>query len=225
MQLIALEQKAPAYIMRMQGEGAFTPALVAEINDALDTIESSTGPSGLVITGDGKSFSTGFDLDIFFKGSPSDVQALMNEAVKLLGRMLSLSVPSAAAINGHVFGMGAMLALSCDYRYMRYDRGFFCLPEIDLKVPIPRAMTELLKLKLRPEVLRDLLLTGERIGGEEACRRGIVDEACTLEELMPRTIARITAHANKDRATYAALKRGLYHDAIRVIEKPGKLLS
>lgn len=218
MNLVELEQKAPAFIMRMKGDGAFSPALLSEINAVLDTVESSAGPACLVITGDGKAFSTGFDLDMFFKGGPSDVKNLMDGAVRLLGRMLSLCLPSAAAINGHVFGMGAMLALACDYRYMRADRGFFCLPEIDLKVPIPQSMTELLKLKLRPEVLRDLLLTGERIGGEEACRRGIVDEACTREDLLPKTIARVTAIASKDRATYAALKQGLYYDAIRIIE-------
>ncbi len=65
-------------------------------------------------------------------------------------------LPTAAAINGHAFGFGALLALACDRRIMRSDRGFFCLPELDLKVAIPRPMMELLKLKLRHDVLRDL---------------------------------------------------------------------
>jgi enoyl-CoA hydratase/carnithine racemase len=94
---------------------------------------------------------------------------------------------------------------------MRSDRGYFCLPEIDLKVTLPSGMMSLLKLKLAPPVLRDLLLTGRRVGGEEAVRLGIVDEACTAGEVLPNAVSRATALAAKDRETYAAMKRNLNH--------------
>jgi len=94
---------------------------------------------------------------------------------------------------------------------MRADRGFFCLPEIDLKVTLPAGMMSLLRLKLAPPVLRDLLLTGRRIGGEEAMRLGIVDEACAADEVLPNAVSRASALAAKDRETYAAMKRGLHH--------------
>jgi len=217
MQLIDLEYKPPVFIIRLHGEGSFTPALLSEINAALDSVEACKNPCGVVFTGEGKCFSTGFDLDVFFKGTPGNTAALMDDAVLLLGRLLAFCLPSAAAINGHVFGMGAMLALACDYRVMREDRGFFCLPEIDLKVAIPPAMMELLKQKLQPAVLRDLLLSGRRVGGDEALRLGIIDAACGNAGVLPEALARAGALLGKDRATYGAMKRGMYHAVLSLI--------
>jgi enoyl-CoA hydratase/carnithine racemase len=217
MSLIDIEHKPPAYIVRLRAEGAFTHTLLAELEAALDRVASSDGPACIVFTGEGKSFSTGFDLDAFFGVSTAERERLLAAGVKLLGRMLALPVPTAAAINGHAFGMGAMLALACDYRTMRADRGFFCFPEIDLKVTIPEGMLALLRLKLDWKVLRDLILTGKRIDGEEAQRLGIIDEACAAEEVLPRAVALVTLLAAKDRAAFAALKRGMNQEAIESI--------
>jgi len=92
---------------------------------------------------------------------------------------------------------------------MRNDRGFFCLPELALKVAIPRAMMELLRLKLRDDVLRDLLLTGRRVGGDEAARLGIIDAACPLAEVAGCAETLLAPHAGHDRETLGALKREL----------------
>ncbi len=46
---------------------------------------------------------------------------------------------------GHVYAAGAMMALTHDYRIMRNDRGWFCLPEVHLKIPFTVGMMSLLK--------------------------------------------------------------------------------
>jgi enoyl-CoA hydratase/carnithine racemase len=148
-------------------------------------------------------------LEYVAAATAGEKQMLMDKAVELLERLLVFPLPTVAAINGHAFGMGAMVALACDYRYMRSDRGYFCLPEIDLKVTLPTGMMSLLKLKLAPPVLRDLLLTGRRIGGAEAMRLGIVDETCAEDEVLQNAISRASTLAAKDRETYGAMKRSL----------------
>jgi len=206
-----LEHNPPVFIFRLKKEGAFTPDLITEMHAALDTIQNYAGEACLVVTGDGKVFSTGFDLEYFSAATIDARKQLMNKAVELLDRLLDFPLPTVAAINGHAFGMGVLVALACDYRYMRADRGYLCLPEIDLKVTIPSGMMSLLKRKLAPLALRDLLLTGRRIGGEEAVRLGVVDEACAEEEVLQKAVSRASALAAKDRETYGAMKRSLIH--------------
>lgn len=60
----------------------------------------------------------------------------------------------------HAFAAGAKLALAHDFRVMRADRGFCCLPEVDINLPLAPGMTALIKSKLTPPVLRDTIPTG-----------------------------------------------------------------
>ena len=99
---------------------------------------------------------------------------------------MAFPVPTVAAMNGHAFAAGAMLALAHDYRVMRGDRGFFCLPEVDIKIPLAPGMNALIKCRLSPTVFRDTILTGRRIGGMEAKELAIVDEAVPLDQVLPK---------------------------------------
>jgi len=110
-----------------------------------------------------------------------------------------------------------MLALAHDFRIMRADRGFFCLPEVDIKLPLAPGMTALIKNRLSPATFRDTILTGARIGGSDAAHRGIVDDAVAAEDVLPRAIARAAALAGKDRAIYGTLKRGMYVDVLAIL--------
>ncbi len=209
MQHIALDVSGPIHSITLENDGACCLDFIAEANSALDEVEAAACPAALVITGRDKTFSTGFKLDDFFSGDRELRGRMFSGSIRLLARIAGLPLATAAAVNGHAFGFGALLALACDWRVMRSDRGFFCLPELELKVAIPRAMMELLKLKLRPGVLHDLLLSGRRVGGEEACSLGIVDAACCLEELMARAEGLLTAHLGHDRETLGAIKAEL----------------
>ncbi|MCG2942458.1 enoyl-CoA hydratase/isomerase family protein, partial [Escherichia coli] len=66
---------------------------------------------------------------------------------ELFSRVLTFSLPTAAAVNGHAFGGGAMLAMAHDYRVMRDDRGYFCFPEVDINIPFTPGMAALIQAK------------------------------------------------------------------------------
>jgi len=211
MPLVDLRRDGDVFVLTMRaGENRFNRPFVDAFNAALDTVEASSPPAALVTTGEEKFYSNGLDLAWIAGDGQHEGGRFIGDVMRLLGRMLTLPLPTVAAINGHAFAAGGMLALAHDFRVMRADRGFFCLPEVDILVPLAPGMTALIASRLSPTVFRDAILTGARIGGADARAQAIVDEAVAAEEVLPRAVARAAALAGKDRATYGALKRGMY---------------
>jgi enoyl-CoA hydratase/carnithine racemase len=219
MALVEITREGDVFVLAMQGgENRFNRSFVDALNGALDTVEASRGPAALVTVGGDKFYSNGLDLTWMAGDGASEGPGFVRAVLHLFARLLVFPVPTVAAINGHAFAAGAMLALAHDFRVMRADRGFFCLPEVDIHIPLAPGMTALIAARLDPRAFRDLVLTGARVGGTEARERGVVDDAVGAEAVLPAAIARAAALANKDRATYGALKRGMYEATVRVLE-------
>ncbi|MGD8859342.1 MAG: enoyl-CoA hydratase/isomerase family protein [Myxococcales bacterium] len=193
-------------------ENRITLAVIQELEGRLDEVLQSAGdgPAALIVAADGKYWSTGIDLEALSAAPAAEQEAFLPALNRLLGRILCFPVPTVAALNGHVFAGGALMALAMDYRVMRTGRGWFCLPEIDIQVPFHPAMTSLLRAKLSPRVLRDAVLTGHRYTAEEALAAGIVDHDCTVTDLPAQAAATISPLAEKARPAYAKFKRDLY---------------
>jgi enoyl-CoA hydratase/carnithine racemase len=214
--MIDLDRHGDVFVLTMQaGENRFNRAFLDALHGALDAVEGSAGPAALVTTGGTEKFySNGLDLAWLGGDGRDQAAAFVDAVVACLGRLLAFPVPTVAAVNGHAFAAGGMMALAHDFRVMRADRGFFCLPEVDINLPLAPGMTALIKAKLSQVAMRDAVLTGARVGGAEAAERAIVDEAVPADAVLPRAIARAASLAAKDRATYGALKRGLYAEAL-----------
>jgi enoyl-CoA hydratase/carnithine racemase len=217
--MIDLQRDGSVFVLTMQaGENRFNRQFVDGMNAALDAVEASSGPAALVtVGGQEKFYSNGLDLDWLGGDGQSEAPRFVETVVALLARVAGLGVPTVAAINGHAFAAGAMLALAHDFRIMRADRGFICLNEIDIGLPLHPGMVAVVKNRLSPMVFRDMILTGARIGGGDAAARGVVDEAVSLADVLPNAITRAAALAQKDRQTYAALKRGMYADLLNTM--------
>lgn len=218
-ELVRIERRNAVWVLHLcQGENLVHMGFLRALNDALDTLEHDTRPAALVITGEGKYYSTGFDRAAL--ADPEHAADIVESAVQLLRRLLAWPMPSAAAINGHAFGIGAMIALCHDFRVMRVDRGFICFPELDLGFPLHPGMYALLKLRIDPITLHELLLLGTRVGGERALATRMVDEAVAESEVLPRAVARVEALARHRGPLLAEYKRNLNARALEVIEAP-----
>jgi len=220
MSIVDLRKEGDVFILTMQsGENRFNRTFVEAMNEALDAVERSEGAAALVTTGGvDKFYSNGLDLAWLTGDGLQEAPEFIKTVLKLLGRVMAFPMPTAAAMNGHAFAAGAMLALAHDFRVMRSDRGFFCLPEVDINIPFAPGMTALIKSRLTPNVFRSLLLTGVRIGGNEAKELGVVDEAVAAEDVLPRAVALAAPLAAKNRHTYRAIKRGMYIEALTLLE-------
>src|SRR5262245_38542578 len=219
--MIDLRREGSVFVLTLQGgENRFNRPFLEALHRALDTVEASSGPAALVtVGGQEKFYSTGLDLDWLGGAGQSEAPRFVDAVIALFGRVVALGVPTVAAVNGHAFAAGGMLALAHDFRVMRADRGFFCLNEVDIGLPLHPGMVALVKHRVAAGVLRDVVLTGARIGGTEACQRGTVDEALPAADVLPAATARAAALAQKDRQTYAALKRGIQRDLLEALTK------
>jgi enoyl-CoA hydratase/carnithine racemase len=200
-----------------EDENRFSPQWLDEVNAGLDELEASEGPAALVTTGDGKFFTNGLDLE-WLGANADQLGAYVDRIHALFSRVLTLPVPTVAAINGHAFGGGAMLAMAHDYRVMREDRGFFCFPEVDIHIPFTVGMNALITSKLTPRVASISMTTGKRYGGVEAAEAGIVDEAASMEDLVSRAVGFVEPLAAKDRATMGTIKERLYVEVVAALK-------
>ena len=216
--MIQLDREGPVFVLRMTaGENRFHPDFLRAYGEALDRVEKAEGPAALVTTGDGKFFSNGLDLDWMGNEGRERAGENLAEVLRMFARVLVFPGATVAAVNGHAFAGGGMLALAHDLRVMRADRGYFCLPEVDLGLPLHPGMTALIQAKLPKRTAHEAVVTGRRYGGAAAAAAGIVDEALAEEALLARAVELAAGLAGKRRDTMAALKRGLYPEALRAL--------
>lgn len=79
------------------------------------------------------------------KDRPEDVTLIEKGLQQVLKRLVSFPVPTIAAINGHAFGAGAIFAIAHDYRVMREDKGWFCVPAVNIGIVLPTSFGLLLR--------------------------------------------------------------------------------
>jgi enoyl-CoA hydratase/carnithine racemase len=218
--VIELDRNGDVYVLRMvAGENRFNAGFIAALNQALDEVEESKGHAALVTTGEGKFYSNGLDLEWMGRIGAKEVQRHVDNVHNAFLRMLTFPMITVAALNGHVFAGGAMLALAHDYRVMRADQGYFCLPEVDIKIPFTKQMDVLIRARLPKVVAHEAMCTGRRYGGSEAADRQIVDHAVAETDVLPRAIEIAQGLAGKDRDTIVVIKRQMYADVIDVFER------
>ena len=190
-------------------ENRFSPDWLAAVGDALAEVATADGPRALVTKATGKFWSNGLDLD--WLGAHGDQLASYVDSIHaVFAQLLVLPVPTVAAVQGHCFAGGAMLALAHDWRYMRADRGFLCLPEVDIHIPFTPGMSGLIQSKLTPATATDAMTTGRRYGGAEAAAAGIVTEAVDEEKVFARAVEHAAALTGKAGPTLGTIKERMY---------------
>ena len=215
-----LDRVDDVYVLDLGSDrNVFNPGFVDAVSAALDEVVAAPPPRGLVTTGSGEFFSFGFDLE-WIADNPDDVGDLVARVHELVARLLELPAPTVAALQLHTFAGGGLLALAHDYRVMREDRGYFGLPEIDVRIAFTPGMTELVKARLTPQVAHEALTSGRRYTGQEAYAAGIVDELAAADEVVPRAIERAKRLAGKDPTTSGAIKANLYREALESLRDP-----
>jgi enoyl-CoA hydratase/carnithine racemase len=208
--MITVERDDDVFVvMAEDGENRFNRGSIDEWHAALDEVERVEGPCALVTTGSGKFYSNGLDLD-WMQGPGASDSDFLPDVHRLLDRILRFPAITVSAVNGHAFAAGAMLATAHDFVFMREDRGYWCLPEVDLGLPLTPEMFRVVAAHLPSATLRDALLTGRRFGGIEALDAGIAHDVGSEGGLLETAVEQAHSFASKDRHVIIEHKRLLY---------------
>lgn len=188
-------------------ENRFSPDWLETVDGLLDDV--LTQAQALVTVGTGKFYSNGLDLDwLMSHGDRTDWY--VGRVHALFRRVLTFGLPTVAAINGHAFGAGAMLAVAHDYRVMRSDRGFLCFPEVDIHIPFTPGMASLIQAKVAPQTAVTAMTTGHRYGGAAAVAAGLADSCAAEHEVLSTAIDLMKPLTGKDSGTLGAIKATMF---------------
>ena len=196
-------------------ENRFSPEFLEEIDSYLDEVVGA-GAHGLVTTAGGKFYTNGLDLD-WLAANGERAQWYVGRVQGFLARVLTLPVPTAAAVVGHAFGAGAMLALAHDFRVMRADRGYFCFPEADIRIPFTPGMAALIQAKLTPQAAVASMTTGRRFGGSDAASLGLVDAVAAEGAVTAAAVDTLRPLEGKDPGTLGAIKQTMFGHAVHAL--------
>ena len=190
-----------------EDENRFSPGWMDAFDEQLD--EARATAEALVTTGIGKFYSNGLDLD--WLGANGDrLPWYVGRVQEIFNRILTFPLPTVAAVNGHAFGAGSMLAIAHDYRVMRDDRGYFCFPEVDIRIPFTPGMAALIQSKVPPQTAVTAMTTGRRYGGQEALAAALVDDTAPEAGVVDAAIDRLRPILGKDPGTLGAIKTTMY---------------
>jgi enoyl-CoA hydratase/carnithine racemase len=215
-----LERDGDVFILNLgDDENRFNPTWVAAVGAALDEVEAATGPKALVTRADGKFWSNGLDL-AWIGEHQDEAQVFINSVHSLFARVLLFPAATVAAIQGHCFAAGAMLATAHDLKVMREDRGFWCTPEVDIHIPFTPGMAALLQARLPVATAHEAMTMGRRYGGKDAAEFGIVDHATKEPKLLAWAMGRAEALVHKDGATMGRIKERMYGSVASTLLDP-----
>ncbi len=148
---------------------------------------NTTSAHIVIVTGEGRAFSAGFDLREFAGGASDDPSAPSSRDQADLGRLMAeamdrMSALTIAAIKGPCVGGGVVLAAVCDLR-IAADDTVFSIPEVDLGIPLAWGGIPRLVREIGPALTRELVLTCRPFSPEEALRIGFLNRIVPRAEL------------------------------------------
>ena len=175
---------------------------------ALDAVKNDPDIKVLIITGEGRAFSTGADLKESKDRTIEEYRDYLVELQETSRRLIRFEKPTIAAINGYALGSGYELALACDIR-IAAEEAQIGSPEVKVTSSVTEGAMRLIQDLVGPGKAKELLFTGDNIDGKEAERIGLVNKVVPLERLMDEARKMAEKIANNSAFSIRMIKKGL----------------
>ena len=172
---------------------ALNPALIDELNRAIDNYEQDPNVGCIVLTGSEKAFAAGADVKDM--QSKTYMDAYMSDFIKKWERIVEARKPVIAAVAGYALGGGCELAMMCDF-IIAADTATFGQPEIKLGVMPGAGGTQRLTRFVGKSKAMEMCLTGRLMKADEAERSGLVSRVVPAEDLVEEAVKTAQTIAN-----------------------------
>ncbi|WP_457552383.1 enoyl-CoA hydratase/isomerase family protein [Desulfobacula sp.] len=224
MTIIKWEKNESVAIINMcNGPNKQNLEFVRQMNQCFDEIMADKEVCSIILTStDEKNFSQGIDVEwLGHKMNEQDfdsVKSFMYGMNGIFKRILFMPVPVIAAINGHAFGNGAMLACACDFRFMKKDRGFFCFPEVDISIPFLPGMIEFVRKAIPEYKFNEMILSGKRLAAQELENSHVIIKASADKEGLIKDTMAFARTFIKKRGIFGELKKRMHKNIVQIME-------
>jgi len=186
---------------------AINEKVVDELTDCLRVLSYDPGVKAVILTGEGKFFTFGFDIPEFLGYSKEAFIRYLTKFTGLYTDIFLYPKPVVAALNGHTIAGGCMLAIACDYRIMVPGNAKISLNEINFSSSVFAGSVELMKLWLGQRRAEAALLSGAMYSAEEALEIGLIDQITTKDDLDAEALKKAREYASQDGAAFRSIKK------------------
>ena len=211
---IRLDTDGPVVTVRLEHPpmNAFDTAQRTELAAAVRQLADDRAVRAVVLYGGERLFAAGADVKALAVMGPEEVRGWNRALQRTFDEVARLPVPVVAAITGYALGGGLELALAADYR-VAADDAVLGQPEVQLGIIPGSGGTQRLTRLIGPSRAKNLLMTGRRVGAEEALRLGLVDEVVPAGEVYDTALRYARKLAEGPAAALEAIKEAVDHGA------------
>lgn len=172
---------------RPESLNALDRTILSAFDAAVGEVAQDASVRALIVTGEGRAFAAGADIEAMSRMSPGEAEAFSRLGHRAFATLEQLAVPTIAAVNGFALGGGCELALSCDWIYAS-TKARFGQPEVKLGLIPGFGGTSRLVRRVGVAWAKELVCSGATLKADEAQRIGLVNRIFEPEELLTRAL-------------------------------------
>jgi enoyl-CoA hydratase/carnithine racemase len=193
-----------------------------QIDACVEKVNTDDNIKGLVLTGEGKFFSSGFNLPMFlgFKNVDEAVD-FFNQEEEFLVNYFMCKKPVVCAMNGHSAAAGMIFAMASDYRIVaNHPKIKLGMSEIKIGLPLTLAQSQIMRFGLDTDKkFRNIMYFGEMYGPEKSKELGLVDEIVEFDDLLNRAKAIVSLWIDTPNRPFIRMKEVLKKEFAEKIQK------
>jgi len=210
MEFVRIEQNGNLLIVIL-GRGkanALNRTMIGELAHTIASAESDAAIRGVVLASDRpRFFSSGFDVVEVFGYERDEMRAFFEQFGGLCEAIMRLPKPVVAAVSGHAFAGGAILALASDVRVFAEGEFGFALNEINLGLGLTSAIVRMAVHAVGIQTARELILAGRTFPPARSLETGLAAEVVPVDAVLERAVARARELADKPAGAFGMMKR------------------